>query len=414
MKTASTGIERADQSPETQTIDVAVIGGGIAGSSAAIRLARMGLGVTLFDKESGAHDKVCGEFISGEGLPLLREVGIDLEKNESPEITGFRLHSGNQTFSTTLPARARGISRRWLDNELLINAEKAGVKVERGTMVREIEEWPQKNRPYFVLNTKTETIRARYVIVATGKHDFKSVQVRSGRDSGYVGFKMHLHLKPSAAKRMAKHCDLYIFPYGYGGLSVIEDGVANFCFLMKRTALSKIGTDWESLAGHITKHSWAASQDLDGSTPLFKHCVSVARIPYGFIRSAPPPPGLFCVGDQMAVIPSLTGDGMTIAMMTAKRSCETIHRIELGEVPLKRATRMYQFEMAKALAPQVSAAFALHVLFRNPNLTSLMIPAIKRVPFIYRQAFRLTRCEIETGKNSKRLFGRKVPTLIES
>jgi len=47
-----------------ETAGVVVIGGGVAGSAAAIRLAQNGQDVLLLEKEPAAHDKVCGEFIA--------------------------------------------------------------------------------------------------------------------------------------------------------------------------------------------------------------------------------------------------------------------------------------------------------------------------------------------------------------
>ena len=56
--------------------DAAVIGGGVAGPALATELARAGRSVILFEKEKEAHDKVCGEFISHEGVRYLRDLGV--------------------------------------------------------------------------------------------------------------------------------------------------------------------------------------------------------------------------------------------------------------------------------------------------------------------------------------------------
>ena len=63
---------------------------------------------------------------------------------------------------------------------------------------------------------------------------------------------------------------------------------------------------------------------LDGALPQAGQFTSIGVLPYGFLRRMLPSPGVFFVGDQMAVIPSLTGDGMTIALMTAKRAVQAM------------------------------------------------------------------------------------------
>ena len=58
-------------------IDNLVIGGGLAGSMLAIRLAAAGRSVTLLEKERAAHHKVCGEFLSPEAVEYLRQAGVE-------------------------------------------------------------------------------------------------------------------------------------------------------------------------------------------------------------------------------------------------------------------------------------------------------------------------------------------------
>lgn len=63
--------------PPVETYDAIVVGGGPAGSHAALRLAREGLRVALVDRKRFPRDKPCGEFMSPECVPLLRDVGLE-------------------------------------------------------------------------------------------------------------------------------------------------------------------------------------------------------------------------------------------------------------------------------------------------------------------------------------------------
>jgi flavin-dependent dehydrogenase len=378
--------------------DVAIIGGGLAGSLSAIHLSRAGFHVVLFEKTTSFTDKVCGEFLSYESLPLLREVGLDPIALGGIEITGFRLHGPTQTASLRLPRRAVGLSRSVLDEEMLRIAAEAGAEIRRGVRVTDVLEGLDDVASSILLSTTEGETRASRLIVATGKSEFRSLNERVGRDNSYVGFKMHVRLKPSAAAALGSSCDLMIYEGGYGGLTPLGNGVADLCFLIERSRLRGLATDWDSLSSYIGRSNWAASHLLDGAEPLAPSFTSIGVLPYGFLRRAPAPSGVFFVGDQMAVIPSLTGDGLAIALMTARRAVEAMIETggEGGVARLRfapHASRSYQRAARAALRPQLDAALTLHALFKNPRLVDVSTYALRAFPAIFQRLFRTTRCQ---------------------
>jgi flavin-dependent dehydrogenase len=108
--------------------------------------------------------------------------------------------------------------------------------------------------------------------------------------------------------------ELYLFPGGYGGLSLVEGGVANFCLVVRRVALRKIG-GWPELLAAIQHENPHVAERLRGASPLWERPLAISSIPYGYLAERPN--GLWSVGDQAAVIPSFTGDGMSIALHSA-------------------------------------------------------------------------------------------------
>jgi menaquinone-9 beta-reductase len=370
-----------------KSYDVAVIGAGLAGGLSAYHLAARGLRTVLIEKETEAHHKVCGEFLSSESQPYLQEAGIDLFALGAAKISRMRLHGPHSSGEAELPRVAFGFSRFRLDAELIHRAKNAGAEVRLGQMALGLED-PGTEGEFEVL-TAGESIFARSLIVGTGKFDFKTGRKRVGRDSGYVGFKMHLRLKPSVYQRIKNSVDLYVFEGGYGGLSPIEEGKANFCFVIRRSALREAGSTWLTLANYICKHNWQASRDLDGAVPLFDRAVSCPVIPYGFLRKRAEYAGIYHIGDQLAVIPSLTGDGMSIALDSARTVVDYVaHQSKLAA---RSQSFAYHSLMHRRLRIQLEFGFQLHKLFRQPKACDWAAAALARAPWLLKPFFYATR-----------------------
>jgi flavin-dependent dehydrogenase len=224
---------------------------------------------------------------------------------------------------------------------------------------------------------------ARRVVCAAGKSEFRPVQTRQGKDSGMVGFKLHLQLAPKAHDRLQGHVELFVFRGGYGGVAPVEGGVANFCFLIEKAQLPNMPREWPALSAWFGQRCDGLDACLRESRPVFWPALSVANVPYGFVRESAVADDLYCVGDQLAVIPSLTGEGMTIALMSGSRAAEYI--LNDG-----RATRFHQ-EMHELLKPRVALGYQVHRLFKAPGICDLATQLVARWPRLLEYIFSNTR-----------------------
>ncbi len=109
------------------------------------------------------------------------------------------------------------------------------------------------------------------------------------------------------------------FPGGYGGLSLVEDDAANLCLVVRRTILRRHG-GWPQLLAAIRNENPHIAERLSGASPVWERPLAVSPIPYGYLAGRPG--SLWCVGDQAAVIPSFTGDGMSIALHCASLAAQ--------------------------------------------------------------------------------------------
>jgi flavin-dependent dehydrogenase len=294
--------------------DVLIVGGGPAGSMLAIRLAAAGRHVTLIEKESAAHDKVCGEFLSREAIHYLQLAGVDPVALGAQFIDTVRLSSGNTTVSAPLPFQALSLSRRTLDEALLVRvAEKSAVL--RGIAV---ESLAAEGGSWSASLSNGEFLSASAVFLATGKHDLRGFARPAGRQSDLIGFKMHWRLAPAQIEALRRHMDLYLFPGGYGGLSLIEND-ATLCFVVHRSVMRAHG-NWHALLAAILDANGHLRRLLHGAQPLWPRPLAISPIPYGFLAASSRGP--WCIGDQAAVIPSFTGDGISIALHSGALAAE--------------------------------------------------------------------------------------------
>jgi flavin-dependent dehydrogenase len=309
-------MEEASVRTTSPTVDNLVIGGGLAGSMVAIRLAAAGRQVTLLEKESSAHHKVCGEFLSPEAVEYLRQVGINPLDLGAATIRFVRLSSKQRVAETALPFTALSLSRFALDEALLSRAEKCGCKVQRGSFVEQLN---VQDNLWSAQLRGSESVCAHSVFLANGKHDLRGWErVRTGQ-SDLVAFKLHWQLDPAQTEKLREFIELFLFPGGYGGLSLVERDVANLCLVVRQAELRRIG-GWQELLAFVLDDNRHLKQRLQGAKTLWDRPLAISSIPYGHLAGQPS--GLWCVGDQAAVIPSFTGDGMSIALHSAALATE--------------------------------------------------------------------------------------------
>jgi len=298
--------------------DVIVVGGGPAGSAAAAWLADAGARVVLVERTAGAHDKVCGEFVGADALALLHDLGVDPAGLGAVPVERLRLLHGARTAEAPLPFPAASLSRRILDEHLLDIARDRGATVRRGVAVRAAETGPGGVR---VALADQSVLTAGALFLATGKHDLRGHGRGPGVQNGLIGFKMHLELPAAQAAVLERAVELMLFDGGYAGLQPVGGGLANLCLLVTRRAYAAAGGSWPRLLERLADGAWA--ERLAGARPCWPRPLSVYGLPYGYVAGAEAGP-LFRLGDQMAVIPSFAGDGIAIALRSARMAVDAL------------------------------------------------------------------------------------------
>jgi flavin-dependent dehydrogenase len=363
-------------SAEASIADALVIGGGPAGAALATLLARAGEAVTLVEREAGPHDKVCGEFISGEAAGYLHRLGLDLADLGAVGIDRVRLAARAKPAEASLPFPAFSLSRRRLDEALLGLAAEAGVELIRGHRLKGLARLGGR---WQAAIDGAPDIRAESAFLATGKHDLKDRRRPPGLHSDLVGFKMHLRLTPAEAVALEGAVELNLFPGGYAGLEPIEDGLANLCLVADLHSLGRPA--FPGLLETIRRACPALDRRLRGAEFLWPRPLAISAIPYGHVATAKD--DLWRLGDQAAVIPSFAGDGLGIALHSAHAAA--------AAWLARESAAAFQRRLAADLGPRVKAAALLSRLLVLPWAQGAVMAATRLRPQLLSAAAAFTR-----------------------
>lgn len=358
------------------TGELLIVGGGLAGSGLAIPLAEAGWRVTLVEREAGPHDKVCGEFLSREAMLYLGALGVDPVALGAVPVARVRIAGRRGDASVGLPFAAASLSRRVLDEALLERAADAGATVLRGRRVMALE-------PGFTARLDDGTqLQAPQVALATGKHDLRGHRRPPGRQNDLVGFKRHFRLAPEQARALAGHVELMLFADGYAGLEPIEDGLANLCLVVRQSRLTALGGAWPALFDHAQGAVPLLARRLDRAEAIGARTLAIATIPYGYV-AGPAEAGLWRLGDQAAVIPSFSGDGMSIALHSA--------RLAADHLLAGQSSAAFQARLAADVGAQVRRATLLSQALVHPSAQGGLLLAARLLPGLMNLVARATR-----------------------
>jgi flavin-dependent dehydrogenase len=317
------------------TYDVIIAGGGPAGSSASIYLANRNVRVLLVEQKQFPRAKLCGEFISPECLGHFQRLGVAGKMMSSnPALLTETVFYSRAGHSLTLPSRwfggasALGLSRAVMDNNLLQRAREVGVTVRENANITEVIEEKDRVRGVRLKSgDDTHEYGAPVIIDATGRaraltRKVKSVQKKAAPRSKpkLVAFKAHLE-KTRVAEGT---CEIYFYSGGYGGLSTVEGGVSNLCFISAAEDVRRCHSDPELVLRDTLLRNRRAAYALEAAS-VCSEWLSVSLENFGRQRLSPAK-GLLAIGDSAAFIDPFTGSGMLMALESGELASRLIVR----------------------------------------------------------------------------------------
>ncbi len=357
--------------------EVAIAGGGLAGLTAAILLARRGYKVVLIEKNCYPFHRVCGEYVSEESRPFLQALGLDLPASIYPLVRKLQLSApGGFSLTTDLLPGGFGISRYCLDAMLAGLAREAGVTL---LLSQKVESLQYENGQHFVVAGRRQ-ITARLVLGCFGKRsniDIKLnrpfVREKAGRLSNYVAVKYHVrynHPRDTIA--------LHNFDQGYCGISAVENDRYCLCYLTLASNLAKSGNDIRRMETGILARNpflhriWEAA-DFGDRGPL-----SISQV--SFAAKSKVEDHVLMLGDAAGLITPLCGNGMSMAFHSAKLAGALADSFLQGRISRDAMEQAYRRQWQQHFGRRLQAGRTIQSFFGNPRLTNWLLRAGKISP----------------------------------
>ena len=361
----------------THHYDALVVGGGLAGLSSAIGMAQMGLKVLVLEKGNLPRHKVCGEFISGEVLPFLKSLDVDFESLNPARIKKLWLSApSGRALQADLDQESLGLSRWAMDYYLYQKAEAAGVRV----ALQEPYLGFELEKEGYVVRSKNGTYSANWLIMAYGKLGQPDRQLnRSFLREGtlYSGIKWHLE-----ADWSTDLVALHNFKGGYAGVSQTETGLVNLCYLVRTSTVKKAG-GVEALEQNVLSQNPHLEQLLRKSKKVWEKPQAISGVRFsarGAITQ-----GLPMLGDSAGLIAPLSGNGMALAIRSARLWLEALRSVEAKPQLRKAALSHYQSAWNAQIQGRLRFGKTMQGLFGGTLLTELALGTAAVLPPITHQ-----------------------------
>ncbi|MFD2907807.1 NAD(P)/FAD-dependent oxidoreductase [Flavobacterium ardleyense] len=354
--------------------EVSIIGGGLAGLTAAIDLLNRNFKVVVFEKNEYPKHKVCGEFISNEVLPYLENLGLNIDSLQPTHIfkTELSTHSG-KTIKAKLPLGGFGVSRYRLDYYLSKKVLDLGGKI----IVDNVQtiDYLEDN---FTITTQTDQIfQSKVVLGAFGKRSNLDIELKRKfiqQKSPWLGVKAHY-----SGDFPNDIVGLHNFKGGYCGVSKVENNAINICYLVQFESFKKYKniTDFQENVLYQNKN---LEKILKESKMIFDNPLTISQI--SFEDKPKIENHILMLGDSAGLIHPLCGNGMAMAIHSAKIASELVGDFLNNKISRVNLEASYTSIWNKTFKNRLKFGKFLSKLLLNPYLSKVTMNLLLVFPFL--------------------------------
>jgi flavin-dependent dehydrogenase len=355
----------------TTNPDVLIIGGGLAGLAGALHLSKQGLSVTLIEKTAYPKHKVCGEYISNEILPYLDWLGVDVSQLHPAAIKAFEFSSvSGGVLSARLPLGGFGVSRYALDHYMYEIAQAGGCTIIEGA-VTDVTFHDDE----FSVIASDRKYKSKIVLGAFGKRS--AIDQLMARDfikkrSPWLAVKAHYSgLFPDDLVA------LHNFEGGYCGVSRVEGDAINICYLADYDTFKQYKNiaHYQAAVLYKNKH---LKNIFENSTMLFDKPLTISQV--SFEKKEPVENHVLMMGDTAGLIHPLCGNGMAMAIHSAKIASELVISYHAGKLNRVQMESGYRSAWDKTFSSRLNTGRMLGRALENKFATRQLLGILNLFP----------------------------------
>lgn len=357
--------------------DVAIIGGGLAGLSLSILLSQKGSRIILFEKEKYPFHKVCGEYISMESWNFIKGLGLKLDELQLPLIKKLVVSAPNgNCLTSNLDMGGFGISRYLLDNQLKEIAEKNGVKICEGTKIDQVS----ISENIFTLKYNGGELSAAVVAAGYGKKSNLDVKwnrnftlKKATKLNNYIGVKYHIK-----TDFPVDTIALHNFENGYCGISKIEKDTYCLCYLTTAKNLQANGGSIKAMEENVLFKNPFLQKIFTQSVFLFTSPVTISQI--SFDKKSQIENHVLMIGDAAGMVTPLCGNGMSMAMHSAKIAARVIEEFLEQKITRDQMELEYSREWKYTFSSRLKWGRIIQKFFGKSKVTNVFVGSLKFFP----------------------------------
>ncbi len=364
------------------TVDIAVVGGGPAGSASALRLAQMGFEVAVFDRDVFPRSKPCGEFLNPAAVRLLSvELGVALPPDANPVWEASLIPERGEPLIVPLldefgqPTKGYSVPRSQMDWILLDAARQAGVHVHEGSNVRKVTSegvtGTQKDGAPF-------ECRARLVVACDGSNSLIARQrglVRCIPRLKRIGVVAHFSGVKFAQAGVVQMYAARKSAWGVAGFSLQTDGQAVLSAAVSLLAGPSLSKDRVGFVRRMVGTLPGLLEALEGAA-----LDAVRTAPcFGHRLSRPFDDGVLFVGDSAQFIDPFTGEGIHHALAGALLASGTAQKaLTRGDV--RKASLASYGASRRELNHRYAVCDLVQVLVNRPWMIEHVVRSLRGHP----------------------------------
>jgi flavin-dependent dehydrogenase len=362
--------------------EIIIIGGGLAGLTAALHLHKLGIPAVLIEKDIYPHHKVCGEYISNEVLPYFEWLGLAIENLKPTFISDLLFTSlSGKSIQTKLPLGGFGLSRYTIDHYLYTELIKRNIRVmhDRVLQINLVDD-------QFIVETANNTYVAPYVIGAYGKRS--AIDVKLNRQFIHKQ-SPYLAIKANYKSDFPNHIvSLHNFEGGYCGVSKVENNRLNICYLADYESFKKYKNIVAYQENILYKNSHLKAL-LENAESLFEAPLTISQI--SFEAKEPVYQHILMIGDTAGLIHPLCGNGMAMAIHGAQLVSVLLHQKLEGKITSRTALEQkYTAQWNNEFKTRLKMGRVLSALLRNNKFEGFAMNTLSRMPFLLKQMIKQT------------------------